>query len=119
MKTNATTTNFSPAENRVLLGYLEGLQGKEIAAKMCRSYNTVIRQTASMFQKANVHSIHELVSLWYREQFGIELAELKRRCGALVLLIIFSASTFIGGADDDAVKRRVRRRRDDEIEMVA
>ena len=118
MNTTPTTNDFSAAERRVLIGYLEGLQGKEIAARLYRSYNTIIRHTASMFQKANVHSIHELVSKWYQEQFGIEIEELRRRCGAMVLLGLFLTFTFAGG-DDQIARRSARRRREDRTEIQA
>lgn len=113
-----TTESFTRREREVLLGYLEGLQGKEIAARLFRSYNTIIRHTASMFQKANVHSIHELISKWYQEQFGIQIEELRRRCGAMVLLGLFLTFTISGG-DDQIARRSSRRRREDRIEIQA
>lgn len=109
------TNDFSVAEKEVLLGYLEGKKAEAIADDICRGYWTVVKRTASMFEKSGTHSIHELCALWLREHMGITSEELRRRLGAFVLLGLFSAYTFGGGCDDQIVRRcRGRRRQETE-----
>lgn len=111
------TDGFTVAEKEVLLGYLEGKKAEAIANDICRGYWTVVKRTASMFEKSGTHSIHELCAVWLREHMGITVEELRRRLGAFILLGLFSAYTF-GGACDDQIIRRTRSRRRTETEEI-
>ena len=110
MDTTTLTACFTKAERRVLGGFLEGKSCKEIANDSCKSVRTVENQVRSMFDKTGVHSLHELVSLWYKEQFDITAEDLRRRLGAMVLLGLFTAFTFAGSPDDLPNRARTARR---------
>jgi DNA-binding CsgD family transcriptional regulator len=111
-----TDSILSKAEARVSRGYVEGLSGKEIADRLCISYNTVIRHTQNIYEKIGRHSIHGLVAWWFCANFDIELEEIIRRIGAACLLGLFCAYTF-GGGEFERTARRARRSRR-EVEYV-
>lgn len=114
MKTDAI---LSKAEARVARGYVDGLIGKEIADRLCISYNTVIRHTQNIYEKIGRRSVNALVAWWFCENFDIDLKEAARRIGAACLLMLFCAYTFSGG-DYERTVRRVRRGRRNEYEYI-
>ena len=112
------TSEFTQAEKEVLFGYLCGKRAQEIADDICRGYWTVVKRTASMFEKSGTKAIHELCAVWYREQMGITAEELRRRLGAFLLLGLFTAYTFGGGCDEQIVRRVRSRRRIEDTELT-
>ena len=105
-----STASFTKAEKRVMAGLLDGLTVKEVAAKNFRSVSTVENQVRSMFEKAEVHALHELISRWYKEHFEITSEELKRRLGAFCLMGLFATFTLAGNPDDLPRRARTRTR---------
>lgn len=104
-----TDTILSKAETRVALCYVFGLIGKEAAAVLNLSYNTIIRHTQNIYDKTGIpRSINSIVSWWYRVNYNIDLGEefkvcenlgmvikeAGRRIGAAVLLCLFSVEVF-------------------------
>ena len=114
MKTDAI---LSKAEARVARAYVDGLIGKEIADRLCISYNTVIRHTQNIYEKIGRRSVNALVAWWFCEHFNIDLREVGRRIGATCLLLLFCTYTFCGG-DYERATRRVRRGRRNEYEYI-
>ncbi len=114
MKTDAI---LSKAEARVSRGYVDGLSGKEIADRLCVSYNTVIRHTQNIYAKIGRHSIHGLVAWWFCTNFDIDLKDVGRRLGAAFLLALFCAYTFSGGEFERSA-RRARRGGRREVEYI-
>ena len=129
MKTDAI---LSKAETRVALCYVFGLIGKEAAAVLSVSYNTIIRHTQNIYDKTGIpRSINSIVSWWYRmnydidlgvelktgESLGMVMKEFGRRIGAMCLLILFCAYTFSNG-DFERAARRTRRGRENEVEYL-
>ena len=114
MKTDAI---LSRAEARVARAYVDGLIGKEIAARLCISYNTVIRHTQNIYEKFGRRSINALVAWWFCENFNIDLKDTSRRIGAACLLMLFCTYTFCGG-DYERMPRRGRCGRRNEYEYI-
>ena len=121
-----TDAILTPAETRVAAGYTSGMIAKEIASAAGISPNTVIRQTQSIYDKTGIpHSTNALVAWFLSKNFGIDLAEFRRRVGAALLLALIAVQTVCTDFNSDFVRsarvRRVevrkggrRRRREDE-----
>lgn len=108
MKTDDILT---PAETKVVSGYVSGLIGKEIADKIGISYHTVVRHTQNMYEKANIgHSTNALVAWFLETNFELDLAEIKRRIGAFVLLCIVSFQMVVTDFDDGFLRQSNARR---------
>lgn len=115
MKTDAI---LSKAESRVARAYVDGLTGKEIADRLCISYNTVVRHTQNIYGKIGRRSINALVSWWFCFNFNIDLADIGRRIGAACLMMLFCTYTFSGGDYERAMRRAPRRGRRNEVEYL-
>lgn len=98
-----TDTILTERESQVLLGYVNGENGKEIADKCCMAYRTVVNHTQNAFDKAGCpRSVHALVSWWFR----INFPEVAKRIGAATIAIII----LISPIDDKQWYRRTQRR---------
>jgi len=115
---------LTPAETRVAAGYVSGMIGKEIASAAGISHNTVVRHTQNIYDKAGIpRSTNALVAWFLSENFHIDLAEFKRRVGAVLLLAIITFQTVATDFSSDFVRsarvrrveaRRGRRRNEDD-----
>lgn len=116
---------LSPAETRIASGYVSGMIGKEVADACGVSYNTVVKHTQNIYDKAGIpRSTNALVAWFLSKNFGLDLSEFKRRVGAAILLAILSVQTIATDFSNDCIRparaRRVearrggRRRKEDE-----
>ena len=121
-----TTTNLktdivlTPAETRVAMAYVLGDIGKEVGVRLNIAYNTVVRHTQNIYDKAGIRrSTNALVAWFLAENCGIDLRELARRAGAGFLAIIVCTTIFF--CSDDMIARRARRgrRRTEDVEYIA
>lgn len=105
---------LTPAETRVAIAYTLGDIGKEVGSRLGIAYNTVVRHTQNIYDKAGIRrSTNALVAWFLSENYSIELKELARRIGAAVLLALF---TLTFNNDDQQIARRTRTRRRNEYE---
>ena len=105
---------LTPAETRVAIAYTLGDIGKEVGSRLGIAYNTVVRHTQNIYDKAGVRrSTNALVAWFLAKNYDIELNELARRIGAAVLLALF---TLTFNTDDQQFVRRSRSRRRQEVE---
>lgn len=115
---------LTPAETRVAAGYVSGMIGKEIASAAGISHNTVVRHTQNIYDKAGIpRSTNALVAWFLATNYGIDLAEFRRRVGAALLLALISVQTVCTDFSSDFVRsarvrrveaRRGRRRNEDD-----
>lgn len=124
----ATDAILSPAETRIASGYTAGFIGKEIADRVGISYNTVVKHTQNIYDKAGCkRSTNALVAWFLSRNTGIDLREFERRIGALLLLALLavqmaaepSGEQFVRRAGRSRSEARARRgrRRDDEASI--
>lgn len=117
--TNLTTDRvLTPAETRVAMAYTLGDIGKEVGERLGIAYNTVVRHTQNIYDKAGIRrSTNALVAWFLAENCDIDLRELARQAGASILMMIVCTTIFFGS--DDMVARRARgRRRTEETEWI-
>lgn len=108
-----TDTILTDREAQVVRGYVEGLNGKEIANRCCMAYRTVVNHTQNAFDKLGTpRSIHALVSKWYQVNFP----EIAKQIGTACLLLLFSIGTW---AQDDDYFRPTRGRMRHRVEYRA
>ena len=106
-----TDSILTPAETKVASGYVSGLIGKEISEKCGISYNTVVRHTQNIYDKAGIpRSTNALVAWFLSENYHLDLSEFKRRLGAFVLLCILSVQMVATDFDSSFVRRASSRR---------
>lgn len=115
---NLKTDNvLTPAETRVAIAYTLGDIGKEVGSRLGIAYNTVVRHTQNIYDKAHIRrSTNALVAWFLAENYSINIGELARRIGAGVLLMIFSLTFAV--EDDQPMVRRIRTRRRTEQELL-
>lgn len=106
-----TDAVLTPAETRVASGYVAGMIGKEIADACGTSYNTVVRQTQSIYDKAGIkRSTNALVAWFLETNFGLDLSEFRRRVGAAILLCIIGVQMVVTDFDSSYVRQASARR---------
>lgn len=124
----ATDAILSPAETRIASGYTSGFIGKEIADRVGISYNTVVKHTQNIYDKAGCkRSTNALVAWFLSRNVGIDLREFERRIGAVLLLALLAIQMSTDPSGDQFVRRAGRtrpeararrsRRRDDEASL--
>lgn len=113
-----TDAVLTTAETRVAMAYTLGDIGKEVGERLGIAYNTVVRHTQNIYDKAQIRrSTNALVAWFLAENCGIDLKELARRAGAGFLAMIICSTIFFGA--DDMLARRARgRRRGEETEYI-
>lgn len=111
MRRLETDKILTPAETRIASGYVSGMIGKEVADACGVSYNTVVKHTQNIYDKAGIpRSTNALVAWFLAKNFGLDLSEFKRRVGAAILLAILSVQTIATDFNSDCVRpSRVRR----------
>lgn len=109
---------ITPAETRVAIAYTLGDIGKEVAERLGIAHGTVVRHTQNIYEKVGCrHSTNALVAWFLSQNYDIDLGELRRRLGAMVLMVLFSTFTF-GNPDTDLPRRATRRGgRRNEVEL--
>jgi DNA-binding CsgD family transcriptional regulator len=106
------------AETRIACGYVDGMIGKEIASTCGVSYNTVVRHTQNIYDKAGIRrSTNALVAWFLATNCSLDLSEFKRRLGAVILLLIVSVQTVCADLDNSPLRRFPSRRA--EVRRVA
>jgi len=106
-----TDAVLTPAETRVASGYVAGMIGKEIADACGTSYNTVVRQTQSIYDKTGIkRSTNALVAWFLETNFGLDLSEFRRRVGAAILLCIIGVQIAVTDFDSSYVRQASARR---------
>lgn len=126
-----TDSILTPAETRVASGYAAGMSGKEIAQACGTSYNTVVRHTQNIYDKAGTQRSTNALVAWFLEMnFDLDLSELRRRIGAALLLCIIGVQMAVTDFDSSFLRqtqaRRVEtrkggrkgRREDEDIDMT-
>lgn len=74
-----TNKILTPAETKVAIAYTLGDVGKEVSARLGIAYNTVIRHTQNIYDKAHIrHSTNALVSWFLSENYSINLDQLMK-----------------------------------------
>ena len=113
-----TDAVLTTAETRVAMAYTLGDIGKEVGERLGIAYNTVVRHTQNIYDKAQIRrSTNALVAWFLAENCGIDLKELARRAGSGFLTMIICSTIFFGA--DDMLARRARgRRRGEETEYI-
>ena len=107
----ATDAILTPAETRIASGYVAGYIGKEIASACDISYNTVVKHTQNIYDKAGCRrSTNALVAWFLSVNARLDLREFERRIGAFVLLCILSLQMAAEPAGDNYVRRTSSRR---------
>ena len=91
----------------------------EVADRLGIAHGTVVRHTQNIYEKVGCrHSTNALVAWFLSQNYDIDLGELRRRLGAMVLMVLFSTFTF-GNPDTDLPRRATRRGgRRNEIELI-
>ena len=114
----ATDRVITPAETRVAIAYTLGDIGKEVADRLGIAHGTVVRHTQNIYEKVGCrHSTNALVAWFLSQNYDIDIGELRRRLGAMVLMVLFSTFTF-GNPDTDLPRRATRRGgRRNEVEL--
>lgn len=111
-----TDTVLTKAETRIASGYTCGLIGKEIADKCGLSYNTVVRHTQNIYDKAGIpRSTNALVAWFLSRNYNLDLGEFRRRLGGFILFLLVSFQMAAGDVDNSPVRafrtQRVEARR--------
>ena len=102
---------LTPAETRIAEGYTAGLIGKEIAACGGISYNTVVKHTQNIYDKTGIRrSTNALVAWFLAVNARLDLRELERGIGALLLLALLSLQMAFDTSGDAYVRRAPTRR---------
>jgi len=121
-----TDSVLTKSETRIASGYVSGMIGKEIADTCDISYNTVVRHTQNIYEKANIpHSTNALVAWFLAKNFNLDLSEFRRRVIAAFLFVIVSGQIIISDFDNQIIRlfpsRRIearngcrRRRKEDD-----
>ena len=106
-----TDSVLTKSETRIASGYVSGMIGKEIADTCDISYNTVVRHTQNIYEKANIpHSTNALVAWFLAKNFNLDLGEFRRRVIAAFLFVIVSGQIVISDFDNQMVRRFPSRR---------
>jgi len=125
-----TDAILTPAETRIASGYTAGLIGKEIANRCGISYNTVVKHTQNIYDKAGCRrSTNALVAWFLGTNAHLDLREFERRLGAFLLLCLLGLQLAAEPSGDNYVRRsnarrvearaRRGRRRDDELNLMS
>lgn len=102
---------LTPAETRVAAGYASGLIGKEIAGRIGISHNTVVKHTQNIYDKAHCKRSTNALAAWFISvNARLDLRELERSIGALLLLALLSIQFAADPAGDNYVRRSPARR---------
>lgn len=125
----ATDAVLTPAETRIASGYVAGYIGKEIASACDISYNTVVKHTQNIYDKAGCRrSTNALVAWFLSVNARLDLREFERRLGALLLLGLLAFQMAYDQGDNyvrrsaprrvEARKAGGRRRKDDDTLQI-
>lgn len=114
MKSDAILTK---TETKVAIAYTLGDIGKEVGVRLGIAYNTVVRHTQNIYDKTGIRrSTNALVAWFLTTNYDIDLAEMKRRLGATLLLGLMVAQIC---SLDPIVRRAARRgRRTNDVEWI-
>ena len=105
-------TGLTKAETKIAAEYVDGLIGKEIADRCGISYNTVVRHTQNIYEKAGIrHSTNALVAWFLAKTFDLDLGELRRSIGAMALLLLVSFQIAASDFDNSFLRSSSRVRR--------
>lgn len=111
MKQLETDNILTPAETRIASGYVSGMIAKEIASAAGISPNTVVRHTQNIYDKTGIQrSTNALVAWFLATNYGIDLAEFRRRVGAALLLALITFQTVTTDFSADFVRSARARR---------
>ena len=103
--------DLTKSELRIVAGYVDGLTGKEIASKCNLSYNTVVRHTQNIYDKTGIpRSTNALVSWFLTKTFHLDLSEIKRTIGGLILLCLVGFQMAATDFDNSFLRARSARR---------
>lgn len=87
---------LTPSETAIAAGFASGLTGKEIADLNNVTQATVIRHTQNIYDKTGINRATNALAVWFiAKNFSLDLSEIKRRAGAVLLLglVVFQLST--------------------------
>lgn len=107
LQTDAILTRM---ETTITAGYVAGMTGKEIASANHISYNTVVAHTQHIYEKLGISRCTNALVSWFLEKnFHLDLAELKRRGGAMILLGLVCFQMAVTDFDDSFTRARSSR----------
>jgi|GEM_PF-723185 len=102
---------LTPAETKVASGYVAGMVGKEIASACGTSYNTVVRHTQHIYDKAGIpRSTNALVAWFLEKNLNLDLSEFRKRIGAAILLCIIGIQMVFTDFDSDFLRQASAKR---------
>lgn len=106
-----TDSILSGAETRIAAGYTAGLIAKEIATRCGVSQNTVVKHTQNIYDKTGIRRCTNALVAWFLSMnAGIDLQEIERRLGALLLLCLLTFQMVTDVSADRYVRRAAPRR---------
>lgn len=102
---------LTKSETRIAVGYVDGLTGKEIASRYHLSYNTVVRHTQNIYDKTGIpHSTNALVAWFLARTFHLDLSEVKRGIGGVLLLFLVGFQMATSDFDNSFLRSSSARR---------
>ena len=105
-----TDSTLTPMETKVAAGYVAGMTGKEIASANHISYSTVVSHTQNIYEKAGIQRCTNALVSWFLEHnFALDLSELKRQAGAMLLLGLVCLQLAVTDFDNSFVRARSAR----------
>lgn len=96
---------LTPSESAIAAGFAAGMSGKEIAEVNNISLKTVLAHTQNIYNKTGIHrGINALASWFLETNYKLDLSEVKRRAGAMLLLGIVMFQTATTDFDNQFVR---------------
>lgn len=105
-----TDSTLTPMETKVAAGYVAGMTGKEIASANHISYSTVLSHTQNIYEKAGIQRCTNALVAWFLEHnFALDLSDLKRQAGAMLLLGLVCFQLAVTDFDNSFIRARSAR----------
>ena len=102
---------LTKSQRRIAVGYVDGLTGKEIAGRYNLSYNTVVRHTQNIYDKAGIpRCMNALVAWFLAKTFNLDLSELKKGLGGFLLLFLVGFQMVASDMDNSFLRQTSARR---------
>lgn len=112
---------LTPSETAIAAGFAIGMSGKEIAEVNNISLKTVLAHTQNIYNKTGIHRGINALAVWFIEKnYNLDLTEVRKRAGAMLLLGIVMFQTVTTDFDSQFVRparavrtaRQTRRKND-------
>lgn len=102
---------LTPQETAIAAGVACGLSGKEIAELNNISHSTVVRHTQNIYDKIGIktRSVNALAVWFLEKNLKLDLSEIRRRAGAMMLLGLVMFQMAATDFDNQFVRARTTR----------